>query len=119
MAMSKLIIGLFVLTTSAALVLMKWGAKTGPPIEAVNSKLQLNLNAWIITGIALYGVSFLLYTYLIAKFDLGYIVPLTTAMVYIIIFTASYFIFDEVFTALKIAGIVLIVSGLMLLNLGK
>lgn len=117
--MPKVIIGLFILATSSALILLKWGSKTGAAVESVGGKLHLNLNYWIVSGITLYGISFLLYTYLIAKYDLGYIVPLTTALVYIIIFTASYFIFDEVFTAFKIAGIVLIVGGLTLLNLNK
>lgn len=117
--MSKLIIGLFVLSTSLALILLKWGSKSGAAIDNVNNKLQLNLNYWILGGIALYGISFLIYTYLIAKYDLGYIVPLTTALVYIFVFTASYFIFHEVFTAAKIAGIILILGGLILLNTSK
>lgn len=67
----------------------------------------------------MYGISFLLYVYLISKHDLGYIIPVTAAFVYVIVFTASYFIFDETFTAAKIAGIVMILSGLIFLNLGK
>jgi multidrug transporter EmrE-like cation transporter len=64
----------------------------------------------------LYGTSFVIYTFLIAKYDLGYIIPLTTAIVYVLIFIASFFIFNEVFTALKVIGIVLIVIGVALLN---
>lgn len=116
---SKVILTLYVLATSAALVALKWGGKSGAPIDSVDNKLAFNFNSYIITGIVFYGISFVLYTYLIAKYDLGYIVPLTTALVYVLIFTASYFIFDEVFTAFKIAGIVLIVSGLALLNVNK
>lgn len=107
------------LATSLALIALKWGAKSGAPIDSLNNKIQFNVNSYVVSGVILYGISFLLYTYLIAKYDLGYIVPMTTALVYILIFTASYFIFDEVFTAFKIAGIVLIVSGLALLNLNK
>ncbi len=117
--MQKVILGLYVLATSLALIALKWGAKSGAPIHSVDNKIQTNLNLYVITGIALYGISFVLYTYLISKYDLGYIVPLTTALVYIIIFTASYFIFNEVFTAVKIAGIALIVGGLILLNLNR
>lgn len=118
MAMAKAILALYILATSAALVALKWGSEHGgAPVETVNNKLHFNLNAYVISGVLLYGISFVLYTYLIAKYDLGYIVPLTTALVYILIFTASYFIFHEVFTAAKVAGIVLIVAGLILLNL--
>ena len=116
---SKFIVALFVLVTSTALVLLKLGTKSGAPIHFAESKLQLNINPVVIAGIFLYGISFLLYMYLISKYDLGYIIPLTTAFVYIIIFTASYFVFHEVFTALKVIGISLIVVGLVFLNLKK
>lgn len=106
-------------TTSLALVALKWGSKNGAPLHYIDNKLQTNLNFYTISGIALYGFSFAIYIYLISKYDLGYIIPLTTALVYILIFSASYFIFNEVFTAVKIAGIALIIVGLVLLNLKK
>jgi len=115
--MSKVILPLFVLATSSALIILKLGTKEGAPIQYLDGRLQLNLNLYTVSGIFLYGISFLLYTYLISKNDLGYIIPLTTALVYAIIFTASYFVFHEQFTATKVAGIVLIISGLIFLNL--
>ncbi len=116
---SKIIIAMFVLATSSALILMKLGSKSGPPVQFVADKLHFNLNPYTVGGIFLYGLSFVIYTYLISKYDLGYIIPLTTALVYIIIFTASFIIFKEVFTAMKIVGIVLIVTGLLFLNIKK
>ena len=118
-AVSKIIISLFVLATSSALILMKLGSKSGAPFSLVDGRPQFNLNFYIVSGILLYGTSFVIYTYLISKYDLGYIIPLTTALVYVIIFTASYFIFKELFTATKIVGIALIVIGLVFLNLKK
>jgi drug/metabolite transporter (DMT)-like permease len=117
--MYKLILSLYVVTTTSALVFLKQGTKSGAILRSVENKLQLNLSPYVVTGIMLYGVSFILYTYLISKYDLGYIVPLATAFVYISIVTSSYFVFHETFTTLKIAGIILIVIGLVLLNLNK
>ena len=117
--MSKFIISLYVLVTSLALIVLKLGSKLGPPIQILNNKLHFNLTTYTIFGVLFYGVSFLLYIYLISKYDLGYIIPLTTALVYIIIFTASFTIFKETFTTLKILGILLIVVGLIFLNLKK
>jgi small multidrug resistance pump len=108
-----------VAATSLALIALKLGTKAGIPIHYVNNKLQFNFNFYTVAGVSLYGLSFLTYIYLVSKYDLGYIIPLTTALVYVVIFTASFFIFDEVFTATKIAGIALIVIGLALLNLKK
>lgn len=115
--MNKIYIALYVLTTSSALIALKLGTKAGAPIAFANGKLGFNLNAMALLGIFLYGTSFLIYMSLISKYDLGYIIPLATALVYIIIFFASYAIFKEVFTPLKIMGIVLIMSGAILLNL--
>lgn len=117
--MSKFIIGLFVLLTSSALIILKLGTDAGAPVHYTENGLQFNLNLYTILGIFLYGLSFLVYTYLISTYDLGYIIPLTTALVYIIIFTASFIIFKEVFTVLKIIGISFIVIGLLFLNYKK
>lgn len=117
--MAKIIIALYVLATSSALVVLKLGAKAGAPVQFINNRLHFNLNPYVILGIALYGTSFLIYIYLISKYDLGYIIPLTTAFVYILIFFASFAIFNEAFTAMKIIGIVLIVAGLIFLNIKK
>lgn len=117
LTVSKLIIALYVVATSSALILLKFGTKTGAPVTFLNNKPQFNLNLLVASGVMLYGLSFLVYTYLVSKYDLGYIIPLTTAFVYLIIFTASYFIFKEIFTATKVLGITLIVVGLVFLNL--
>lgn len=116
---SKIIIALYVLTTAAALVTMKLGSSAGAPIEVVSSKINFNLTPLFILGGFLYVASFLLYTYLISKFNLGYIIPLTTAIVYILIFVASAVVFKEAFTLMKITGIALILIGVTLLNMNK
>jgi drug/metabolite transporter (DMT)-like permease len=116
---SRIIIALYVIASSAALVVLKLGTKSGAPISLAENKIHLNLTPYALIGIFLYGTSFLLYMYLISKFDLGYIIPLTTALIYIIIFSASFIIFKESFTTFKIIGIVLIVLGLVFLNIKK
>jgi drug/metabolite transporter (DMT)-like permease len=115
--MSKILIAMYVLATSAALVVLKLGSKSGAPAQFLDGRLHLNITPFTILGIFLYGVSFLMYIYLISKYDLGYIIPLTTALVYVLIFIASFFIFREAFTTIKIIGIILIVFGVALLNL--
>jgi drug/metabolite transporter (DMT)-like permease len=119
MVKSFLPLALYVLTTSAGLIVIKLSTSGGFPVAYVNDKIQLNFNLLSILGVFLYGLSFILYFYLISKFDLGYIIPLTTALVYILIFIASFLIFHESFTIAKIVGISLIVAGLIFLNTSK
>lgn len=116
---ANLMLIIYALTSTAGLILLKFAGQTGAPISFIEGKLHLNFGIFAISGIFLYGVSFLLYTYLIAKNDLSYIIPLSTALVYIGIFLASYFLFHEVLTAVKVAGIMLILGGVILLNLGN
>jgi len=115
--MEKFIIALYVATTASGLVLLKLGTNGASFVSLVDGRLNWNIGLLSVMGIFLYGVSFLLYIYLISKFNLGFIIPLTTGLVYILIFVASFVIFKESFTATKIAAIVLIVSGVILLNL--
>lgn len=115
--MLGLIILLYVAATVGGLVALKLGSANGSPITLKNKKVSYTLNRAIVLGIFMYIVSFLLYTYLIAKYDLGYIIPLAAAFVYITLFAASYFIFKETFTKNKLMGVALIVLGVLLLNM--
>ena len=110
-------LGLYVLSTAAGLILIKIGSSAGAIVELINGRLAFHLSIVNILGILLYGISFLLYTFLIAKNDLGYIIPLTTGLVYVLIFAASFIVFKEPFSALKLAAIVMILVGVSLLNL--
>lgn len=106
-------------TTSIGLIVLKLGSKGGALVELSNGKPVIHLTPLTVIGVLLYGISFLLYIYLLAKNDLSYIIPLTTALVYMVIFVASAFIFKESFTVLKIIGISLILAGVVLISLKK
>ena len=117
--MSAILLFVYAIVTSLGLIFVKLGTADGLPIKFIESKLQLSINFFTVAGILLYGLSFVLYIYLISKNDLGYIIPVTTGLVYTLIFVSSYFIFHEVFTITKIIGIALILSGLIFLNLQR
>jgi EamA-like transporter family. len=117
--MTKIILPIYVLFTSLALIFIKLGAGKGKLFSFLGEKISFYVGFYTIAGILFYGISFLLYIYLISKNDLGYIIPLTTAFVYIIIFVASFFVFRETFTIGKVLGIGLILGGVILLNISK
>lgn len=112
-----ILIIIYVFSTSLGLIFVKIGSATNALVEIIDGKIALHPTLFNMIGMLLYGISFLLYLYLIAKNDLGYIIPLTTALVYVIIFLASYTVFREVFTLAKIIGIILIITGVVLLNI--
>jgi drug/metabolite transporter (DMT)-like permease len=108
---------IYVLTTAGGLVLIKIGSMHGAIVELIGGRIVFNISLLNALGVFLYAISFVLYTFLIAKHNLGYIIPLTTGLVYIIIFIASFFIFKEPFSVLKLIAIVMILCGVALLNI--
>lgn len=116
---SNIALIMYVLATSLGLIFVKLGTSDGLPVKLVDGRLSFNINFYVVSGIVLYAASFLLYIYLISRNDLGYIIPVTTALVYTLIFLGSFFIFHESFTVVKVAAIALIMAGVILLNLQK
>lgn len=106
-------LSLYVILTSAALIIIKLGAQAG---RASFNLLGFNLNYWFISGVMMYGISFLIYIYLISKYDLGFIIPLLAAFVYIFVFFGAFFVLHEQFTLLKVLAIILILFGVILLG---
>jgi len=117
--MSIVLLLIYVLSTSSGLILLKLGTANGMPISIVEHAISFNFNWYSLAGFFLYGCSFLLYIYLISVFDLGFVLPVTTALIYTIIFIASFIIFKEVFTVIKIVAICFIIFGVILLNINK
>lgn len=117
--MSAFLVILYVVSSSSSLILIKLGSNIGMPISIVENAIKFNLNPYSILGLLLYGVSFPIYIYLISKYDLGFIIPIAAAFVYVIIFTASFLLFKESFTVIKIIAISLIIFGVVLLQLNK
>lgn len=109
-------LAIYVLTTVGGLVALKAGAKHRPPIAYRNRRLVYNFNPKIRLGLVLYAVSFFSYIYLLSKYDLGFIIPVAAAFVYIVLFTASYVIFKETFTTRKVLGLSLLILGILLLG---
>ena len=114
--MDKFIIGAYVVATAGGLVLLKLGTSNTGLFSLIDGKMIFNINLLTVLGVLLYGISFIIYITLISRFSLGYIVPLTTALVYILVFFASFAVFKESFSLMKIVAIVFIIGGVILLN---
>jgi multidrug transporter EmrE-like cation transporter len=114
--MNVALIAIYVLATVGGLILLKLGTGGEPLVSVVEGKTIWNISIVSVLGLLSYGISFLLYMFLISKFDLGFIVPLTTGLVYILVFIASLLIFKEAFSVIKVLAVVLIVAGVILLN---
>lgn len=76
------------------------------------------VNIYILSGVICYVGSMLLFFYMLSRFDLSVIIPLT-ALTYIFNMLAAYFIFQESFDIYKIGGMFVIIFGIVILSMSK
>lgn len=81
--------------------------------------VDMNVSIITIIGFICYGISFLLYTVLLNKFNLSFISPLTVAIVYILLMITAFVVFKEPINAYKIAGCALILIGILVMIKGN
>jgi len=109
---------LYLLFTIGGLLLMKAGAGSAS-VQLDKTLLQLSLNVSLAAGLFCYAVSFLLWIVLLRKFDITYIVPLTTGISYVAVVVGGVWLFGERVSLLQGSGIAIILLGIVLLNIPK
>lgn len=76
--------------------------------------LEKAVAAWpLVIGLILYGVSTLFWIYALRTVELSFAYPLLS-LGYVLVFIASYFLFHETIGLLRLSGLVLILSGIIL-----
>lgn len=72
-------------------------------------------NGWLLSGMVLFGISFLVYLFALSKYQLNIAYPIFVSSGIILISLASWFFFRETLSWLQISGIILIIFGIFLL----
>ena len=112
--MNVFLIAAYVLFAVLGSTLLKYGGIANVKKIAIP---LININfSWItLLGLIFYGISFIVYTILLNKYDLSLISPVTVALVYIFLMITAFIIFKEPITVNKITGSVLILIGILLI----
>lgn len=115
--MKKTILVIFyVVLTILGLVLMKLGGNTGT-IEIFKSTLHFSINFISLVGFICYIMSFLIFTNIIVKFNLSYIMPVTSGIVQILTLVSGFIIFSEKITIKGIIGALMVILGIVIMNI--
>lgn len=83
----------------------------------INSILKIAMSPYILTGLFLYGMSFVFYILVLSKAELSKAAPTVQAMTILLIVLISVFFLNEPFGFSKAAGIILVLIGVFLLML--
>lgn len=74
---------------------------------------RIVLSPWVIGGLIIYGLGVLNWLLALSSFELSYVYPFAS-LSYIGIIIGSYFIFRERITLLRILGIAIIITGVLI-----
>ena len=101
------------------LTCFKLGSQQAMSIELTRAAFAMQMSWLSLIGLGMYVCSFLIYLGLVSRMQLGYLMPVTSAIVYIFTMVASLLIFKEEYSLTQIAGILLILFGVVLMNVKK
>ena len=114
-----ILIAVYLIFSLAGVFLFKIGCQKEFLVSVSTGIFSLNISLISIMGLLSYVCSFLMYMFLISKFDMTYIVPVTTGITYILTFILAVLIFKEAITVNKVIGSVLILAGVLVINMKK
>lgn len=116
---SFILIAIYIIFTVSGITLMKIGTGRAFEFSLSAGNFKLVFNYMLLCGILCYLISFILYIFLISKYNLNFIVPLTTGIVYILIFGLSLTLFKEPVSVTGAVGFFLVIAGVVFLNIKK
>ena len=106
----------YIFFTMSGLILMKLGG--GQLDLGVNDgKFEFTIGFKLLVAFLMYGVSFLIWSGIVAKSNLTYIVPLSSAIINVLSVIVGIMIFNESLSIKQIAGIIVASIGIVLMNL--
>ena len=76
-------------------------------------------SVWIMSGLALHGISFFLYVYILTKLRLNVFYPIATGASLVLITILSVVVLNERLTVLQIVGLSIIMVGMVLVFLQR
>ena len=114
----KFLVVLYVILNILGLVLMKLGGNTGT-VNIKGSSFDFSMSLISLIGFICYIMSFLIFSNIIVKFDLSYIIPITSGIVQVLTLISGFVIFSESITIKGIIGALMVISGIVIMNVKK
>lgn len=113
--MFKIIIVICALCANVVAQLMLKRGMTNIDAISFNKVMEIISSLYIWIGFCFYGVSFMLYLYILTKFEVSYIYPIIMSSGLILLLIFSVLFLNETFTFNKLLGILLISFGIVVI----
>lgn len=112
----NILVILYLILTILGLIFMKLGGNTGT-ILFENNSFFFSMSLISLIGFISYIASFLLFTNIVVKFNLSYIMPITAGVIQVLTLLSGYLIFNENVSINGMAGVVLVIIGIVIMNI--
>jgi small multidrug resistance pump len=112
-----ILLGVYMVITVAGMIFMKKGNSF--TLASVNGKLVFSTTIIAGIGFILYFCSFIMWTKLLTKFDLSFLVPLTGGICNTALVVLGVLLFHEKLNVYQIIGIAAVIIGVSLLSIKK
>jgi multidrug transporter EmrE-like cation transporter len=114
--MQYILLAIYIALGLAGMTLIKAGGENNA-VAFLDGKFNVTFTAKFIIGFIFYIASFLLFAFVISKFDISYYVPLSSGITMVLIAVIGLVVFKEHLTVTNIIGIMLIIAGSVVMSL--
>ena len=108
---------LYVCLSAGGLILFKLGSGD-MRVNVTSTIFSIRFSWKMLLGIVCYGCSFLLWLYIVSQMNLSLAMPLSVGLVNLLVLLGSAFFLKEQITVFQWVGVMVIVIGLALINIG-
>lgn len=117
--MNWIMIIIYAFCTVGGLIFFKYGSNKCFEVGFSSKNLLININIYSIIGLTLYVSSFILYMFILSKYDVTYIMPILSVFTTIGIYFMAIIFLNEPFSWYRFAGTLIIIVGALVVNNGK
>ena len=97
---------------------LKWGELDFSLPQVFSLIPQIFQNVWIMSGVFLFGISFILWLFILSRLQLNVAYPIALSSQVIITTVAAWLLFKDYLSVIQILGIAVIIIGIFLLLRG-
>jgi len=81
----------------------------------IQNIIRIVFNGYVFSGFVIYGIATFFFMYLISKFDVSFIIPLSSIS-YVFVLLAGAWVFKEEISIYRLLGVMVIILGVYLIS---
>lgn len=110
---------LYVCMSAAGLTMIKIGTSKESTLLLDSAGFNLKLSWILVIGLCVYVLSFLLSIMVMKRMNLTIFYPVSAGLIYILVSLSGFLILKEAITIQQLIGMAIILSGIIVMNLGR